>query len=57
MTFHILFWALCAVLAAHVAVAIVAIAKAYRDERKLAFVDCGKAADIRRSPLSVACQG
>ena len=37
MTFHILFWALCAVLAAHVAVAIVAIAKAYRDERKLVF--------------------
>jgi hypothetical protein len=37
MTFHMLFWALCAVLAGHVAVAIIAIAKAYRDERKLAF--------------------
>jgi hypothetical protein len=47
MTFHILFWALCAVLAAHVAVAIVAIAKAYRDERKLAFPN-----GTRRGPLS-----
>lgn len=37
MTFHMLFWALCAVVAANVAVAIIAIAKAYREERRLAF--------------------
>jgi hypothetical protein len=37
MTFHMLFWALCAVVAANVAVAVIAIAKAYRDERRLAF--------------------
>jgi hypothetical protein len=37
MTYHLLFWALCAVLAAHVAVAFIAIAKAYRDEGRLFF--------------------
>ena len=37
MTFHMMFWALCAVVAANVAVAIIAIAKAYRDERRLVF--------------------
>jgi len=35
MTLHFLFWALCAVLAAHVVVAIISIAKAYRDEGRL----------------------
>jgi hypothetical protein len=35
MIYHLLFWTMCAVLAAHVAVAIIAIAKAYRDEGKL----------------------
>ena len=37
MIYHILFWTLCAVLAAHVVVAVIAIAKAYRDEGKLFF--------------------
>jgi len=37
MTYHLLFWALCAVLAAHVVVAIVSIVKAYRDEGRLFF--------------------
>ena len=37
MIYHILFWTLCAVLAAHVVVAVIAIAKAYRDEAKLFF--------------------
>jgi hypothetical protein len=46
MIFHALFWALCAVLAAHVAVAIIAIAKAYRDERRLAFLN-----GTRRRPI------
>jgi hypothetical protein len=46
MTFNVLFWALCAVLAAHVAVAIIAIAKAYRDERKLTFLN-----GTRRRPI------
>jgi len=33
MIYQVLFWAMCAVLAALVAVAIIAVAKAYRDER------------------------
>jgi hypothetical protein len=37
MTFHMMFWALCAVVAANVVVAVIAIAKAYRDERRLVF--------------------
>jgi hypothetical protein len=32
MTYHLLFWMMCAVLAAHVAVAAISIVKAYRDE-------------------------
>jgi hypothetical protein len=35
MIYHLLFWTMCAVLAAHVAVAIISIAKAYRDEGRL----------------------
>jgi anti-sigma-K factor RskA len=35
MTFHVLFWAMCAVVTAYVAVAIIAIAKAYQNERRL----------------------
>jgi hypothetical protein len=35
MSFSTLFWAMCAVLGAHVVVAVIAIAKAYRDERAL----------------------
>jgi len=46
MIYHILFWTLCAVLAAHVAVAIIAIAKAYRDERRLAFLNGTKRGPI-----------
>ena len=37
MIYHILFWTLCAVLVAHVVVAVISIAKAYRDEGKLLF--------------------
>jgi hypothetical protein len=55
MTFHILFWALCAVLAAHVAVAIIAIAKAYRDERKLAF-STQSAPKVLRRPTEYKCE-
>lgn len=39
MIYHILFWTLCAVLAAHVAVALIAITRAYRNERRLAFLN------------------
>ena len=35
MSFHILFWMLCAVIAANLVVVLIAIAKAYRDEGKL----------------------
>jgi hypothetical protein len=35
MSFHILFGAMCAVLTAYVVVAIIAIAKAYRNDRRL----------------------
>ena len=35
MSFHILFGAMCAVVTAYLAVAIIAIAKAYRNDRKL----------------------
>ena len=35
MIYHLLFWTMCAVLAAHVAVAVISIAKAYRDERRV----------------------
>jgi hypothetical protein len=34
MSFHILFGAMCAVVTAYVAIAIIAIAKAYRDDRR-----------------------
>jgi hypothetical protein len=37
MSYHILFWMLCAVLAAHVVVAIIAVTKAYRDEGRSSF--------------------
>jgi hypothetical protein len=37
MIYHILFWTLCAVLVAHVVVAVMAIIKAYRDEGRLLF--------------------
>jgi hypothetical protein len=33
MSFSTLFWAMCAVLGANVVVAVIAVAKAYRDER------------------------
>lgn len=46
MIYHILFWTVCAVLAAHVAVAIIAIAKAYRDERRLALLNGTKRGPI-----------
>ena len=36
--YYTLFWALCAVLAAHVVVAIIGLAKMYREERRLAFL-------------------
>jgi hypothetical protein len=36
---YYLFLALCAVLAAHVVVAIIGLAKMYREERRLAFFD------------------
>jgi glycyl-tRNA synthetase (class II) len=35
MSFHILFEAMCAVVTAHVPIAIIAIAKAYRNDRRL----------------------
>jgi hypothetical protein len=35
MSFHILFGAMCAVVTAYVAIAIIAIAKAYRNDRRL----------------------
>ena len=35
MIYHIAFWSLCAVLAAHVVVAVVSLVKAYRDEGRL----------------------
>jgi hypothetical protein len=37
MTYHLLFWTLCAVLTVHAVVAIISIAKAYRDEGRLFF--------------------
>lgn len=37
MIYHIAFWSLCAVLAAHVVVAVVSLAKAYRAEGRLLF--------------------
>jgi hypothetical protein len=37
ISFSTLFWIMCAVLGAHVGVAVIAIAKAYRDERALPF--------------------
>jgi hypothetical protein len=37
MIYHIFFWALCVVLAAHVVVAVISVAKAYRDEGRLFF--------------------
>ena len=37
MIYHIAFWSLCAVLAAHVVVAVVSLIKAYRDEGRLLF--------------------
>ena len=37
MIYHILFWTLCAVLAAHVVVAVIAIIRAYRHEGRLFF--------------------
>ena len=37
MSISIFFWIMCAVLGAHVVVAVIAIAKAYRDERALPF--------------------
>ena len=37
ISFSTLFWIMCAVLGAHVVVAVIAIAKAYRDERALPF--------------------
>jgi len=37
MSYHFLFWALCAVIAANVVVVIIAITKAYRDEGRLFF--------------------
>jgi hypothetical protein len=42
MSYHILFWMLCAVLAAHVVVAIIAVTKAYRDERRSFFFKPGR---------------
>jgi hypothetical protein len=35
MTYHLLFWTMCVVLAIHVAVAVISIAKAYRNEGRL----------------------
>ena len=35
MSFHILFGAMCAVVTAYVAIAIIAIARAYRNDRRL----------------------
>jgi len=35
MMYHILFWALSAVLVAHVVVAVIAVVRAYRDEMRL----------------------
>ena len=35
MIYHILFWTLCAVLVAHVVVAVIAVIKAYRHEGRL----------------------
>jgi hypothetical protein len=37
MSFHILFWMLCAVIAANLVVIVIALAKAYRDEGQLLF--------------------
>ena len=37
MIYHILFWTLCAVLVAHVVVAVIAVIKAYRHEGRLFF--------------------
>ena len=37
MSISSLFWIMCAVLGAHVVVAVIAIVKAYRDERALPF--------------------
>jgi hypothetical protein len=35
MTFHVFFWAMCLVVTAYVTVAIIAIAKAYRNDRRV----------------------
>jgi hypothetical protein len=37
MIYHILFWTLCAVLVAHVIVAVIAVIRAYRHEGRLFF--------------------
>jgi hypothetical protein len=37
MIYHIVFWTLCAVLTAHVVVAVISLTKTYRDEGKLLF--------------------
>jgi hypothetical protein len=37
MTYHTFFWAVCAVVATHIVVAVISFVKAYRDERKLSF--------------------
>jgi hypothetical protein len=37
MSYHNLFWALCAVIAANIVVATIAIVRAYRDERRQTF--------------------
>jgi hypothetical protein len=37
MIYHILFWTLCAVLVAHVVVAVIAVIRAYRHEGRLFF--------------------
>jgi len=34
MSFYTLFWILCAVLAVHVVVAVIGVAKAFRDEKR-----------------------
>ena len=41
MTFYIFFWILCALLAANVVVAFIAIAKAYHNEGKSLFSELG----------------
>ncbi len=36
MSLHVLFWGMCAVIVGYVAMAVVAITKAYRNDRRLA---------------------